>query len=289
MKCASFERASTLDCALKLAHGYGEKAAFVAGATDVLVKAREKDCYADRHMIDISDISSLKEIKIADGRIHIGALATHAQISKDEIIQKHAQVLALACAEVGSPQIRNKGTLGGNIANSSPAADSFAALAVLNATVVIESAAGQHCMPFSEVITGPYKNKLQPEEIITEIIVDCLSEDYRHAFYKVGRRNALAISRLTAAGVLQKDSSGAVKDVRLALGSVFPTPVVFSEITSPVIGKVPSSDDIARIAEKLSEKIPEIAGIRPSTRYKQPVAGNVIERVLTNLLGGPVS
>ena len=229
-------------------------------------------------------MAGLAQIWEDGARLHIGALCTHTQIAADPLVHRYCAVLAKACAEVGSPQVRNRGTLGGNIANASPAADSLPALAALHATVVHKTTEDTCETAIGDFVTGPYRIGVSPQALITEIVVDKLPEGSRQCFSKLGRRNALAISRLTVAGAAWKDEAGRVAGLRLALGSVFPRPMVFEQLHEGVVGAAADWDKIRMLAGKLSEQIPKIAGVRASTRYKQPVSRGMLERVLSEVL-----
>ena len=140
-------------------------------------------------------------------------------------------------------------------------------------------------LPLDEVITGPYKTSLSDRDVIVSVRVPKLSEDVRHNYTKIGRRRALSISRMTIATLLQLDGDGVVTKFDMTVGAPFPKPAAFPDISAMLVGKKPSSDDIRAVARALSDKIPEIAGIRASTRYKQPVCRRLAERILHELIG----
>ena len=137
-----------------------------------------------------------------------------------------------------------------------------------------------------EVIARPYRTTLSDRDVITRVIVKKLPAGTVSDFYKLGRRRALAISRMTIGTVLRTDADGVVQDFRMTMGATFPRPMMFPEINAMLIGKKPDDADIKAVAKALSDKIPEIAGIRASTTYKQPVCLNMCERILHQLLGG---
>lgn len=284
MKIGSFATAHTIEEALSLAKGH-DNAAYIAGGTDILVKARESDAYANTFLIDISPLSELKAITETDDSVVIGSMATHGQIAASEIVKKYCSILADACATVGAPQIRNRATIGGNVANASPAADSLPALAALDAQVIVADAeSGQRkTVPFGELITGSGKLSVSRTALIVSFIIP-KRIGYAGMYYKLGRRNSLSISRMTIACILKKNEAGVVEDLNLAIGAVFPRPVVFKEINQKLIGIKPAEKDIEAFAKESSDKIPEIAGIRPTTKYKQPVCCSLIVRVLKALL-----
>lgn len=286
MQMASYIRVSTLEEALQACKAANGPVLYFAGGTDILVKAREAECYADRHVIDIYGVEELRGVSDEDSQLKIGALTTHTQIAENPLIRQYARILSLASATVGSLQIRNHATIGGNIGNASPAADSFAALTLLDAEVEINRLGEVRREKIGEVIARPYRTTLSDRDVITRVIVKKLPAGTVSDFYKLGRRRALAISRMTIGTVLRTDADGVVQDFRMTMGATFPRPMMFPEINAMLIGKKPDDADIKAVAKALSDKIPEIAGIRASTTYKQPVCLNMCERILHQLLGG---
>lgn len=258
----------------------------LAGGTDVLVKAREGHRYADKTVVDVYGIPELCGISETETDLIIGAGVTHTQIADSPQIRWMAGVLADACRTVGSPQIRNHATIGGNIANASPAADSLAALAVLEAKVEINRLGEVRRMPLGDVVEGPYRTTLSDRDLITRIVIKKVPRGSQSNFYKLGRRNALSISRMTIATLLNTDETGKVTAFHMTMGATFPKPMLFPDVDEMLIGKIPSERDIDAVAEALSAKIPQIAGIRPSTVYKQPVCRKMVRRILTQMLGG---
>lgn len=282
MNFGSFYRPETVEEAIRLYQQAGE-AVYVAGATDVLVANREDARYQGKAVIDLTRVKELCYIKEESDCLRIGAMCTHAQIAADPLINRYAGALAKACGEVGSPQIRNRGTLGGNLANASPAADSFGPLVMLRAQVVLQGAGAARSLPVTELITGPGRSALRDGELIREIVVEKLDASYRQAFYKLGRRQALAISRLTVSAAGQLTADGQIAGLRVALGAAFPRPMMFEDVNSIAEGKQPSAELFHQVAVRLAEKLPEIAGVRASTRYKQPVSQALVQRLLCKL------
>ncbi|MEG1523399.1 MAG: FAD binding domain-containing protein [Clostridia bacterium] len=258
----------------------------IAGGTDVLVQARDGDPYKDYTFIDIYGIPGLSQITETATTLRIGAGITHAEITASPLVQQYAGILADACNTIGSPQIRNHATIGGNIANASPAADTLAALAVLDAALEIRCHGELRQVSIFDVIERPNRTKLNSHDLITCILIPKLPAGCRYQFYKLGRRKALSISRMTIATVLQSDSDGVVRHFCMTMGATFPRPMVFPEINAMLLNKRPTEDDIQMVSLALSDKIPEIAGIRPSTIYKQPVCRKLCVRILHQLLGG---
>ena len=218
--------------------------------------------------------------------IAIGAGVTHTAIEQSPLIRGRAGVLADACRTIGSPQIRNHATIGGNIANASPAADSLAALSVLEAEVEINRLGEITRVPLADVIEKPYRTTLSDRDLITRVFIRKAPVGTQFHFYKLGRRKALAISRMTIATLLKREEDGRVAQFHMTMGATFPKPMLFPDVDAMLIGKRPTDADIAAFAEALSAKIPLIAGIRPSTAYKQPVCRSMVERILRELMGG---
>ena len=258
----------------------------LAGGTDVMVYAREGDRYADHTVVDIFGLPELCGIEETADALLIGTGTTHTEIERSPLVHQYADILAQACRTVGSLQIRNHATIGGNIGNASPAADSFAALTLLEAEVEINRLGEVRREAIGEVIARPYHTTLSDRDVITRIIIKKLPAGTVCDFYKLGRRRALAISRMTIGTVLRTDVDGVVQDFRMTMGATFPRPMMFPEINALLIGKKPDDGDIKTVAKALSDKIPEIAGVRASTTYKQPVCLHMCERILHQLLGG---
>ena len=208
MQLASYIRVSSIEEAAAAAKAEKHPVLFFAGGTDILVKSREEERYKDHAVIDIFGVEELRGVTDCGERLRIGSMTTHTQIVENALIGRYAKILALASATVGSLQIRNHATIGGNIANASPAADTYSALTVLDAQVEIRRGDSILLLPLYDVIAGPYKINLQPGDLITAVSVRKLPEGCVSDFYKLGRRRALAISRMTISTVLSLDADG---------------------------------------------------------------------------------
>ena len=257
----------------------------LAGGSDVLVQAREDDRFQNHTAVDIFGVKEWHAIVETEKELLIGAMATHAMIADSPLVNRYAPILAEASLSVGSPQIRNHSTIGGNIANASPAADTLASLAVLEAELVILGEKGERRVALADIFEGPYRTNLSDRDVIVSVVIPKLPESVRYNYTKVGRRKALSISRMTIATLIETDRDGVVTKFDMTLGATFPKPMTFPDISAMLVGKKPSSDDIRAVARALSDKIPEIAGIRASTRYKQPVCRRLAERILHELIG----
>lgn len=255
----------------------------LAGGTDLMVKGREEECYQDTTFIDVFPIKELHGVKETEDMLLIGACSTHAEIEHDSLIKKYAPILAEASSVVGSVQTRSRATIGGNLANASPAADTMSALTVLHAELGIERAGELRFEPLTSIFTKPEHTNLDPKDLITTIRVPKQNADALYDYIKVGRRLAMTISRMTIATIMEMNADGTVKRFDMTVGATFPRPMLFKDISAMLEGKRPSEDDLLKVAKAVSDKIPEIAGIRKSTVYKQPVCRNLCERSLRKL------
>ena len=203
----------------------GRVVKIVAGGTDVMARANGNPTFFKDSVLDISALKEIQEIKTCDDKIKIGAGCTHAQIAVNPILKNHASILTKASSVVGSPQIRHRGTIGGNICNASPVGDILPSLYVLNAVLTLASASQKREVPIKEFIKAPGRTVIQPDEILTEITVDMLGENEFSDFRRSATRKALAISKSSVAfRAIKKE--GTLVGVKIALGSVGPTIVL---------------------------------------------------------------
>ncbi|HPP06988.1 MAG TPA: FAD binding domain-containing protein, partial [Syntrophorhabdaceae bacterium] len=250
----------------------------IAGGTDILVKEKkETKAY---NFISLSDLKELNVIKEDDGHIIIGATVTHADINKDEIINKKAKSLAIACGVVGSPQIRNMGTIGGNIVNASPAADSIPPLLIHDAVCILETMDKKREIPLSDFIVAPYKTSIKDDELLTYVHIKGLY-GYKEGYEKVAKRASLAIARLSIAWAI-KVTNDIFEDVRISIGSCTPMPFRPKEVENFLKGKEKIDTVIKDAVSMILKGIIEKSGMRPSYRYKLPV----LEGLLTKILRG---
>jgi CO/xanthine dehydrogenase FAD-binding subunit len=247
-----------------------------AGGTDLLVKMRRGESCSN--IIDITKISDLQVISEQGGLIAIGAASTHKAISTHPIIKSQASSLTIACGWVGSPAIRNMGTIGGNLVNASPAADSLASLLIHDAIAVLESKDGTRRMKIEDFILAPYMTAINARELLTVIEINGLT-GYREGYKRVTKRAAWAISRLSIAWAIREEGE-LFKDVKLAIGSCTPMPFRPRGIEKSLQGKVKSDETIQMAIEGILEEIKRISGVRPSFIYKIPVVKDLLLEIL---------
>lgn len=257
-------RARSLDEALRLMRD--EKRTPLAGATDLLVTLNFGTC-PDRRFLDLWSVAELRGVEERDGRLSIGALTSFSALARSPLVAHRLPILMEAARLVGGVQIQNRGTLGGNIANGSPAGDSLPVLAAVDAELVLRSVDSERRVPFTEFYTGYRTNLLRPDELIVAIEVPPVIGT--QWFRKIGTRAALAISKVVIAAVRAPDGTP-----RIALGSVAPT-VVRARRTEAAL--VAGADADAAVAT-LQTEIAPIDDIRSTAAYRRLVAGNLLKR-----------
>jgi len=277
---------STLDEAL---HALVERSAnggarIVAGGTDILVEI-EHGLTSTPALIDLSRLPDLDQIMQSDGRIHIGPMVTHNQAVANPLILQHAWPLLRASWEVGAPQIRNRGTIAGNLATSSPANDTIPALWVLDASLTLASVRGRRTLSFPEFFFGVRKTALQADEIIVDISFPVPPDSARSTFIKAGLRRAQAISLINIAVYLDFDGD-VVSEARIAFGSVAPTIVRAPDAEAALAGKALTPDQIDRSVELIQKAISPIDDVRASAAYRRHLAGVITRRSLEQLAAG---
>ena len=262
------------------------KGKIIAGGTDLVIGLRNGD-HIPQFIIDITRIEELQKIEEKNGTISIGAAVTHSEIGSSPLIKKYARVLSDAASKIGSPQIRNLGTIGGNIINASPAADTIPPLLVLNAIGRVASREGEKEVPLSQLFKGPYETNLKPHELLVQIRFPKHPSDMRSSFVRLARRDAMAIARVSVAILLQMGKrKNKIEDIRIAVGSVTPTPQRMSEAEAFLMGKSPDEEALKRASLKVSETMIHRSGVRPSTSYKRPVVGALFMRAMRKALEG---
>ena len=254
------------------------KAKVIAGGTDLVVGLRNGD-QNPQLLMDITNLKELRGIEESYGTLSIGAAVSHSEIASSPLVRQYGNVLSDAASEIGSPQIRNLGTIGGNIVNASPAADTLPPLLVLDATGKVASQEGEREVPVAQLIKGPYETTLQPHEILVRITFKKVPKNMKGCFVRLARREAMAIARMSVALLIQMQE-GQVKDIRIAPGAVLPTPQRLEEVEEFLKGRFPDGELLRVASRKVSETMIRRSGIRPSTSYKAPVVEALFVRAM---------
>lgn len=256
----------------------------IAGGTDVMV-LYSSGKLANRKLVNVWNIPELRQIEVLPDRIRIGAACTYTSLRTNEIVAREFPLLAKAASWTGGIANQNRGTLGGNIANASPAADSLPALLVYDAEVTLVSVRGERRVAYGDFHTGYKKTALAGDELIRDISLPRRFAGYFSHARKVGARNAQAISKVCLAGLGQL-SNGTIRDVRLALGSVAPVPLRLKETEQLITGKQIDASLIEVAKGSAMREIRPIDDIRSNARYRAAVAGNLVAEFLEKFTVG---
>jgi xanthine dehydrogenase iron-sulfur cluster and FAD-binding subunit A len=276
--------AASIEEALQVLDQRKEKARLVAGATDLILEMERGVRKGVEVLIDISRVQGLAQITQEDGWIHMGPLVTHNQVVGSDLVRKHGLPLAQAAWQVGSPQIRNRGTIAGNLITASPANDTITPLMALGAEVVLCSLRGERVVPLSNFYTGVRKTVMQPDEFMTEIRFPALKTNQKGAFIKLALRQAQAISVVNVVVILDIEGRR-VNSAAVTLGSVAPTIIHAQKTEEFLAGKELSPTVIEEAACLASEEARPINDLRGSAAYRSELVRVAVLRAIEQILG----
>ncbi|MBC8185652.1 xanthine dehydrogenase family protein subunit M [candidate division KSB1 bacterium] len=266
---------------LTLLNKHNGDAKILAGGTDIITGLQQglSRFKKIKILIDINNIPELKGIRKEKENIVIGAANTFSDIINNSLIKKYFPLLTKAASGIGSAQIRNRATMTGNFVNNAPCADSVPALLVYDASIKLESLEQHKEILLKDFLRRPYQTRLQTDEVVTEIKLPILSENYLGDFYKLGRRRSLSISRITLA-VLMDIQDSIIKDIRFASGAVTPIGKRFEELESYACGKKACDEFFKELSLQMGKQILEQTGLRWSSAYKLPVVQQMFYQFL---------
>ncbi len=256
----------------------------IAGGTDVMVQYAAGMLGA-RKLLSIWNLPELRRIEVLPDEVRIGAGCTYSDLRGHEIVAREFPLLARAASWTGGIANQNRGTLGGNIVNASPAADSLPALLAYDAELILISARGERRVPYRDFHTGYKQMNLAADELIRAVCLPRKFSGYVSHARKVGARNAQAISKVCIAA-LGRVENDAVADVRIALGSVAPVPIRLSETELILIGKRLDAATIALARKTAVSETKPIDDIRSTARYRAAVVSNLVGELLERLARG---
>ena len=256
----------------------------IAGGTDLMVLYAAGKLTA-RKLVSLWNLPELRQIKVSDAEVAVGAGCTYTDLSEHEVVGRDFPLLASAACWTGGVANQNRGTLGGNIVNASPAADSLPALLAYEAELILISARGERRVKYLDFHLGYKKTLLAPDELIRAICLPRHFAGYISYSRKVGARNAQAISKVCIAG-LGRIRDGFVEDIRIAAGSVAPVPIRLRKTEQLLKGKVLDAALVSEAQKAMRAEIRPIDDIRSTSAYRSAVLGNLISEFLERLTSG---
>lgn len=281
----SYVRAVDLKDALAVMDRERGRVLPVAGTTNVMPALRA-GLYQDRVFLGIRDLEQLHGIRYSRGKIGVGALETLSTIASSPLLMKKAPALYMAANVFADATTRNSATLGGNLAFASPAADSAPPLLALKANILLQSKNGRRRLALQDFFLGVNKTALMDNELILGVE---FAANPHSAFYKLGLRNAMAISVATAAAAVRRDKSGCITEAVIAMGAVAPHPLRCTQAEQAVLGKSPADLEKPEIYRQLetalNDDISPIDDIRASADYRRQVAPVLVKRALLRAAG----
>jgi len=270
---------------LHIHHGPGGY--FLAGGTDLAIAIKEKGL-VPRYVVDLKRIGSLSGIREnADGSLVLGALATMREVEISRVISRRFPFLSQSAGEVGSIQIRNRATIGGNIANATPSADVVPALLVLQAQVTISTQDGEKQVPLESFFLGPGKTVMERGDILTEILIPPASANLRGEYIKFSPREMMDLAYVGVAVALVTDGDeNACREVRIALGAVSPVPMRAHKAEAVLVNRVINEESAERAGEAAASECTPISDVRASAAYRRHMVRVNTKRAILNALCG---
>lgn len=260
------------------------KGALLAGGTDLLVKMRNRDL-DPKTLVSLGNIPEIHQITQTRTGLVIGAACTITDIAESKAVNCWFPALASAAEQLGSPSVRNMGTVGGNIVTASPAADLPPALMAYGARVRLKSADKERIVPLETLFSGPGKTILAPDELLAEIHLDIPPERSGAGFFKLGTRNALQISIINGACFLALDpDTGVIKTARMVVGAAAPTVMRMTEAEAVLTGQSPEKTFFAAAGQAAADQCRPIDDLRGSAAFRRDMAGTLTQQALETIL-----
>ena len=273
---------TTLQEASRLLKDKGSGGRFLAGGTDLLIAIKEKGLIP-KYVVDLKKVPGLSGIREnADGSITIGALTTMREIETDSLLNRKYPFLCQSAAEVGSIQIRNRATVGGNMANATPSADVAPSLIALNATAKIVDVGGERIVALEEFFRGPGQTLMNPHEILTEIIIPKTSQQLVGEYIKFSPRDMMDLAYVGVAVAYNIAADKRCIGVRIVLGAVAPTPIRARNAEALLEGHLLTQELAAKVGAVAAQESKPISDVRSSADYRRAMVGAMTKRALLN-------
>ena len=278
------QTARTLESALAYLHTHGRETTVLAGGTDLMVGLQMQPSLSG-HFLNIWGLDDLRGIRLEENELVVGALSTHREILESSLVATHLPALAQSARTVGARQIQNRGTLGGNLANASPAADTAPVLLAADASVELVSQTGRRRVALDDFFLGYKQIARRPDELLAAIRCPVQTKDHLDFFCKVGTRRAQAISKVVIGARARFAPDGSIAEARLALGSVAATTVRLPKTEQLLQGGTPNTGLAIAAAQTARQEITPIDDVRSTADYRRQVTGNLAARFVRFLEG----
>mgnify|MGYP001182212579 CR=1 FL=1 len=283
MKAFTFHAPTTVEMALAQLNDYQESCAIISGGTDIVIELNERQ-KTPQHVISISKLDELRYMRQEDGFVKLGALCTFDELENSPYIQEKLPALYETASHVGSPQIRNLGTIGGNVVNASVAGDSPTTFLTYGAQVVLKSADGERVMTIEDFNKGPGNCQIRPNELLTEIRFPIPSENEAVGYFKIGKRKSLAIVVLAVGIYIKRTADNKIEDCHVVLGAVSKHPMRSEMLESALKGRELSAQSLYEMLPLFTDVVQAAIPNRSSVVYKREGVRGAARRCFTQIL-----
>ena len=274
-----FHEPATIEEACRIMTELGQEAKPLAGGTDLIVNMKKK-ILSPAHLVSLSRLEDLKQMRPSNGGVRIGAGITVSELAESKEIENLFNALSTGARGLGSPLIRNLATIGGNLVSARPAADLPPPLMAYGADIILKTHAGERSIPLEDLFLGPGETVIEPHEILTEIHINNPPPHSGAAYYKLGVREALEISLVNVAAFISLDDDDSIKEARIVLGSVAPTPIRSHSAEKVLLGERPTSTLFTQAGKAASKECRPIDDFRASAAYKRAMVEVLTSRTL---------
>jgi CO/xanthine dehydrogenase FAD-binding subunit len=277
-----FHEARDVHDACDLLGRYGEKGKILAGGTDLMARINQRVAVPEA-LIYVGGCG-MDRVRVEGDALVIGAVATYSAIMSSNAVHEKAPLLSEAVKSIGSPAIRNMGTIGGNLVNASPAADGAVALLALGARVALRSGRGERNVGLDRFFVGPGRTVMESDEVLTEVVVPFQPEGGKWTWRKLGQRKGECCSVVSVALKMDIDD-GACRDVMISFGAVAPTPLISVKAAGLLEGRRLSETLLHDIAEAAAEEIRPMDDVRATAWYRRKAAAGLVKSSLSQMMG----